>query len=103
MIPFGAAKEDERRAKAMLQEQVERMAGTPGLDVLEGHPSAALERLAVEGGYDLLVIGTRGSGRKKALLGSAATEVAKQSHRPGAAGGRRSPESQRSCRGGLAG
>ncbi|MBA2751569.1 MAG: universal stress protein [Actinobacteria bacterium] len=78
VIPFGAAKEDEQRAKAMLQEQVERMAGTPGLDVLEGHPSAALERLAVEGGYDLLVIGTRGSGRKKALLGSAATEVAKQ-------------------------
>lgn len=54
------------------------MVTTPGLDVLEGHPSAALERLAVEGGYDLLVIGTRGSGRKKALLGSAATEVAKQ-------------------------
>jgi hypothetical protein len=55
VIPFGAAKEDEQRAKAMLQKQVERMAGTPGLDVLEGHPSATLERLAVEGGYDLLV------------------------------------------------
>lgn len=82
VIPFRAAKEEERRAKAMLQEQAERMAGNPGLDVLEGHPSAALERLAVEGGYDLLVLGTRGTGRSKALLGSAAEEVAKQTTVP---------------------
>lgn len=82
VIPYGAAEEDEDRVRAMLQKQAERMDGVPALDVVEGHPSAALERLATEGGYHLLVIGTRGSGRSKAVLGSAAAEVARQTAVP---------------------
>jgi len=82
VIPYGAAQEDEDRGRAVLREQAQRMQGAPALEVVEGHPSKALERLATEGGYHLLVIGTRGSGRSKAFLGSAAAEVAKQTAVP---------------------
>ena len=41
-----------------------------------GRPAEELQRLAVERGYDLLVVGTRGTGLSKVLLGSTATELA---------------------------
>jgi nucleotide-binding universal stress UspA family protein len=43
---------------------------------LAGRPAEALQRLAVESGHDLLVVGTRGAGLSKLLLGSTATALA---------------------------
>ncbi len=48
----------------------------PELLLLAGRPADALQRLAVESGYDLLVVGTRGAGLSKVLLGSTATVLA---------------------------
>src|SRR5512133_333163 len=48
----------------------------PRLVLLTGHPAQALSRLAAEGGYDLLVVGSRGAGLSKVLLGSTATTLA---------------------------
>jgi nucleotide-binding universal stress UspA family protein len=48
----------------------------PALVLVAGRPAEALQRLAVEGGYDLLVVGTRGAGLSKVLLGSTATTLA---------------------------
>jgi nucleotide-binding universal stress UspA family protein len=83
---------EERQALAQLERQAElargRLAATPpgpGLPgnpqlpqivLLSGRPSQALERLAAEGGFDLLVVGTRGAGRSKFLLGSTASALA---------------------------
>ena len=41
--------------------------------MLHGPPAAALEQLAVSGGYDLLAVGGRGVGRSAAVHGSVAT------------------------------
>lgn len=49
---------------------------TPGTAVLPGQPAAALMKEAVEGGYELLVIGKRGHGAAKALMGSTASRLA---------------------------
>jgi nucleotide-binding universal stress UspA family protein len=48
----------------------------PELLLLTGRPAEALQRLAAESGYDLLVVGTRGTGMSKLLLGSTATSLA---------------------------
>jgi nucleotide-binding universal stress UspA family protein len=48
----------------------------PELLLLAGRPAEALQRLAVKSGYDLLVVGTRGTGLSKVLLGSTATALA---------------------------
>jgi nucleotide-binding universal stress UspA family protein len=42
----------------------------------------ALHRYAVEGGFALIAVGTRGAGITKAVLGSAATELAHASTIP---------------------
>jgi nucleotide-binding universal stress UspA family protein len=41
-----------------------------------------LPRLAAEGGYDLLVVGSRGTGLSKVLLGNTATTLAAQAKVP---------------------
>ena len=46
------------------------------LVLLAGRPAEALQRLAIEGGYDLLVVGARGAGLSRVLLGSTATTLA---------------------------
>ena len=48
----------------------------PELLLAAGNPAEVLGRLAAEGGYDLLVVGNRGAGLSKALLGSVATSLA---------------------------
>jgi nucleotide-binding universal stress UspA family protein len=81
---------EERQALAELERQAElvraRLVATPSappgrprlpqIVLLSGRPSEALERLATEGGFDLLVVGTRGSGLSKFLLGSTARALA---------------------------
>lgn len=68
---------------------MEPLAGTgrappalPDLILLPGQPAEALQRLAAEGAYDLVVVGGRGSGLSKVLLGSTATTLAAQAKVP---------------------
>jgi nucleotide-binding universal stress UspA family protein len=48
----------------------------PGTVLLVGQPAAALMKHAAEEGYELLVVGRRGHGASKALLGSTAMRLA---------------------------
>jgi hypothetical protein len=50
-------------------------AGAALLTLLPGQPAEALQRLAAEGAYDLVVVGGRGTGLSKVLLGSTATTL----------------------------
>jgi nucleotide-binding universal stress UspA family protein len=64
----------------------------PALVLAAGHPAQALARLAAEGGYDLLVVGSRGPGPSQVLLGSTATALAAHAKVPVlVAGGASSP------------
>jgi nucleotide-binding universal stress UspA family protein len=82
VIPYDAGVEAQRTARAALEEQGEAVAGGPQLELLHGRAAAALLERTVDGGYDLLVIGTRGSGASKAILGSTAVDVAQSSKVP---------------------
>jgi nucleotide-binding universal stress UspA family protein len=50
--------------------------------LLNGHPAAALTAHAREQNFDLLVVGTRGRGASKAVLGSVASRLARQAGVP---------------------
>lgn len=67
----------ERRA---IEELAARAAAVcacrPETVVLAGRPAATLARYAKDEGFDLLVVGTRGRGASKALLGSVASQLA---------------------------
>jgi nucleotide-binding universal stress UspA family protein len=54
----------------------------PGTVVLAGDPADALERHALEEGYDVLVVGCRGRGLSKRLLGSCAAKMAAKTSVP---------------------
>ena len=78
VVPFGDVKAEERQARAGLGRLAGRIPGRePTLEVLHGHPSAALRQCAIESGYDLVVVGTRGAGITKTIQGSAASELAR--------------------------
>jgi nucleotide-binding universal stress UspA family protein len=55
--------------------------------IVSGRPAVALARLAAEGGYDLLVVGSRGRGLSARLFGSVAQELAGSSPVPVLIGG----------------
>ena len=62
-------------------EELERSAASvrsidPNTVLLVGHPATALMKHAVEEGYEVLVVGRRGHGASKALLGSTAMRLA---------------------------
>jgi nucleotide-binding universal stress UspA family protein len=57
-------------------------AATPRLVLRSGQPAVELERIAAEDGYGLLVVGAKGSGLSRALLGSVATRLAAGSSVP---------------------
>jgi nucleotide-binding universal stress UspA family protein len=62
-------------------EELERSAASvrsieAGTVLLVGHPATALMKHAVEEGYEVLVVGRRGHGASKALLGSTAMRLA---------------------------
>jgi nucleotide-binding universal stress UspA family protein len=59
----------------------------PQLVLAAGHPAQVLSRLATEGGYDLLVVGSCGAGLSKVLLGSTATTLAAHAKVPVLVGG----------------
>jgi nucleotide-binding universal stress UspA family protein len=72
------SREDEERAIALLEAAASSVeAATPGRVLLSGQPADALIAHAAEAGYDLLVIGRRGRGASKALLGSTADRAAR--------------------------
>jgi nucleotide-binding universal stress UspA family protein len=48
----------------------------PALVMRSGQPAAVLDRMAVEDGYGLVVVGTRGVGLPTVLLGSVVTRLA---------------------------
>ena len=48
----------------------------PGSVILAGAPADALERYAIDEGYEVLVVGCRGKGLSKLLLGSCASTLA---------------------------
>jgi nucleotide-binding universal stress UspA family protein len=48
----------------------------PGIVVLSGRPADALTEYALRDGYQLLVVGRRGRGASKAILGSTAAQLA---------------------------
>ena len=55
----------------------------PQTDWLDGAPAKSIISAARDGGYDLIVVGTRGRGRvRRALLGSVSSAVAAQAGRP---------------------
>jgi nucleotide-binding universal stress UspA family protein len=64
-----AAAELERLAQSML-------AVDPDTVLLAGRPAEALVDAAIEGGYHVLAVGSRGRGAAKALLGSVARQLA---------------------------
>lgn len=83
VVPYGGVHEQEQAARDRLLQLAARTPGrAPGLEVVHGHPSAALRDCAIGGGYDLIAVGTRGAGISKAILGSAASELARESKVP---------------------
>jgi nucleotide-binding universal stress UspA family protein len=47
----------------------------PGITILSGRPADALSEYALRDGYQLLVVGRRGRGASKAILGSTAAQL----------------------------
>lgn len=84
VIPFDSGVEAQRQARVALELewQGEAVPGGPQLELLHGRPADALLDRTVEGGYDLLVIGTRGAGASTAILGSTAVDVARSAKVP---------------------
>jgi nucleotide-binding universal stress UspA family protein len=70
----------DRRAQAEgeLARAAEALSGVPSERViLVGAPADALASASREGGFDLLVVGSRGRGASRALLGSVASHLAR--------------------------
>lgn len=81
VISYDAGSETNREAVASVEHEAARYAElAPGIEVVRGHPATVLGARAVEGRYDVLVVGTRGAGRH--LLGSTARELAAASPVP---------------------
>jgi nucleotide-binding universal stress UspA family protein len=83
VIDFDAATTDRpwgvrEGAEAELRRLAEKVSGPrPELVCLAGPPAEALTKHAAEGSYDLIVVGNRGRGLSKALLGSVASQLAR--------------------------
>ena len=82
VIPFDCGVARQQAAREELERAGSSIAGEPQLEVLYGRPAQALLDRAIEGGYDLVVIGTRGAGASKALLGSTAADISRSAKLP---------------------
>ena len=82
VIPYDCGVARERTARATLERERKSVTSGPRLELLRGRPAPVLLERAVEDGYDLLVIGTRGTGASKAFLGSTAVDVAEWARVP---------------------
>lgn len=82
VIPFDGGDANERHARAALQHEAERLGWlAPELQILRGQPATSLAAAAVDGGFDVLAVGTTGSGHAR-LFGGAARQLAQQSMVP---------------------
>lgn len=75
-VGSGLAEEDER-AKAGLMRTAHATGLRPEAILLSGRPAEVLRKYAVEQGYDLIVVGRRGHGASRLLLGSVADALAR--------------------------
>ncbi len=82
VIPFDGPSGADRLAEAELDRQARVVGAVPELELLHGRPADALGHFARDGRYHLLVIGTRGYGLSKAVLGSTARQLARRSPVP---------------------
>jgi len=77
---------EEQAARDHLDTAVSSLEADFGIEagsvILAGAPADALERYAVEEGYEVLVIGCRGKGLSKVLLGSCASTLARAAKVP---------------------
>ena len=81
-MPFDESPEVDAAARLMLEREAQRFpALTPELELVHGHPATALAAAALEGGFELLAVGTTGQGHAH-LFGSAAAELARHSDVP---------------------
>jgi nucleotide-binding universal stress UspA family protein len=81
------ATERAAAAEALADAAARAAAFAPDTVVLAGRPDDALARRALEGGYDVLVVGRRGRGPSKAVLGSVAARLAARTPVPVLVGG----------------
>lgn len=81
---LGEALDEARRIVAQARQAVSDVDGPePETEWLSGHPAETIVATARDGGYDLVVMGTRGRGRiGAALLGSVSSAVAAHAGRP---------------------
>lgn len=82
VIPYDSGVDQQRTARARLEQESTMLGGGPQLEVLHGRPGVVLLQRAAEDGYDLLVIGCRGAGASKAFLGSTAVDIAESAKIP---------------------
>jgi nucleotide-binding universal stress UspA family protein len=82
VIPYDTGVAGQRAARAELERQGAAVEAGPELEILHGRAGPALLQYAAEGGFDLLVIGTRGAGTAKSFLGSTAVDVAESAKMP---------------------
>jgi nucleotide-binding universal stress UspA family protein len=78
--------DEERVARSALESAAEIVSGqvglTPASVILAGRAPDALESYAAEHDYDLLIVGCRGHGLSKSILGSCASRLARRSRVP---------------------
>lgn len=78
VVPYDSGREAESQALTNLRRAARHYEpGAADLQILSGLPADELVHLAREDGYDVLAVGSRGSGRTKALLGSTASRLAR--------------------------
>ena len=82
VIPYDSGFARERTARAELEKLGATVESGSELELLHGRAGPALLEYAAGGDYDLLVIGTRGAGASKALLGSTAVDIAESAKLP---------------------
>lgn len=83
VVSYGDIPELERIARDKLRSLAGRRSSEARrFEILHGHASVALAHRAAEGGYDLIAVGTRGAGLSRAILGSAASELTRDSKVP---------------------
>ena len=69
--------EENQRARYALVRTANATGLRPEIVLLSGRPADALRKHVVEQGYELIVVGRRGGGASRVLLGSVATELAR--------------------------
>jgi nucleotide-binding universal stress UspA family protein len=79
-VEHGEAKEQAAQVLEAAARPVAQLA--PELEILSGPPATALAWFVGEGRFDLLVVGARGRGLSRHLLGSVATHLACQDRFP---------------------